>query len=86
MRPFVLKGLDGPQPNGTYSVETRKERAGFFSFLKTKRTSTWIRISRTPGIAGVLQVVSIDPLDLQAALMRDAVPSEPAGTELQRRR
>lgn len=85
-RPFVLKGLEGVQPSGTYSVETHEEHARFFSFLNAKRTSTWIRICRNPGIAGVLQSVNIDPLDLAAALIRDAVPAEVAGTELQRRR
>jgi hypothetical protein len=85
-RPFALEGLEGVQPSGTYSVEAREEHAGFFSFLKAKRTSTWIRICRNPGIAGVLQNVNVDPLDLAAALIRDAVPAEVAGTELQRRR
>lgn len=85
-RPFVLKGLEGVQPSGTYSVETHEEHAGYFSFLNAKRTSTWIRICRNPGIAGVLQSVNIDPLDLAAGLIRDAVPAEVAGTELQRRR
>lgn len=75
LRPFVLKGLEGVQPSGTYSVETREEHAGFFSFLYAKRTSTWIRICRNPGTGGVLQVVNIDPLDLQTAQMRDAVPA-----------
>ncbi len=75
-RPFVLKGLEGVQPAGTYGVETREERAGFFSFLYGKRTSTWIRVCRNPGIAGDLQIVNIDPLDLAAALMRDAAPAE----------
>lgn len=76
LRPFTLDGLEGVQPSGTYSVEIRQEDAGFFSFLKTKRTSTWIRICRNPGIAGVLEIVKIDPLDLQAALVRDAVLAE----------
>ena len=73
LRPFILDGLEGVQPSGTYSVETRQEDAGFFSFLKANRTSTWIRVCRNPGIAGVLQVVNIDPLDLQSALMQDAM-------------
>jgi hypothetical protein len=64
------------QPSGTYSVETRQEDAGFFSFLKANRTSTWIRVCRNPGIAGVLNMVKIDPLDLQAALVRDTMPVE----------
>lgn len=79
-RPFVLKGLEGAQPSGTYSVETREEHAGFFSIFFAKQTSTWIRICRNPGIYGVLRIVNIDPLDLAAALMRDAVSTEGAGT------
>ena len=69
---FVLKGLDGVQPSGTYSVETRGEHNRFLPFLKANRTSTWIRICRNSGIGGVLQFVSINPIELAAALMRDA--------------
>ncbi|MBI3453851.1 MAG: hypothetical protein HY057_13660 [Rhodospirillales bacterium] len=83
MQPFVLKGLEGVQPSGTYSVETREERGGFFSlFFNAERTSTWIRICRNPGLSGVLQIVNVDPLDLSAALLWDAVPAAMAGTEL----
>jgi hypothetical protein len=82
MKPFILEGLQGVQPSGTYSVETRDEHTGFFSFFDAKRMSTWIRICRNPGIDGicrnpgidgVLQIVNIDPLDLQTALVRDAM-------------
>jgi hypothetical protein len=76
LRPFVLKALKGVQPSGTYSVETRDEHNRFLPFLKANRTSTWIRVCRNPGIAGALHVVNIDPLDLAAALMRDAVLAE----------
>lgn len=72
LRTFMLKALEGVQPAGTYSVETRQEYNRFLPFLGTNRTSTWIRICRNPGIGGVLQVVNIDPLDLAAALMRDS--------------
>jgi hypothetical protein len=73
MKPFILEGLQGVQPSGTYSVETRDEHTGFFSFFDAKRMSTWIRICRNPGIDGILQIVNIDPLDLQTALVRDAM-------------
>ncbi len=72
LRTFVLKALEGVQPAGTYSVETRKEFNRFLPFVGTNRTSTWIRVCRNPGIGGVLQLVNIDPLDLAAALMRDS--------------
>lgn len=76
LRPIILDGLEGVQPSGTYSVETRQEDAGSFSFFKATYTSTWIRVCRNPGIAGVLQVVNIDPLDLAAALVRDTALAE----------
>jgi len=78
-RPFTLKGADGVLPSGSYSVETRDETTGFFSFLKTKHTSTWIRVCRNYGISGVLQTVKIDPFDLSTALKRDAESPEVAG-------
>lgn len=73
-QPFLLKGLEGVQPSGTYSVETRDEQNRFLPFLKTNRTSTWIRICRNSGFGGVLKFVHINPIDLAAALMRDAEP------------
>lgn len=78
-RSFVLKGLEGRHPPGTYSLETREKRPGFLSFLPGKRTSTWIQICRNSGIDGVLQMVNIDPVDLAAALKRDAVPAAIGG-------
>lgn len=79
MRTFVLKGLAEAQPPGTYSIETREENGGLFSFLKAKRTSTWIRICRDSGTCGVLQMVNIDPLELQATLIKDAASYEKKG-------
>ncbi len=76
-RPFVLKGLKGVHPPGTYSVETHQDLVGFFSFFKANGTSTWIRVCRNPGIDGVL--VNIEPLDLSAALTRDAAPGDVVG-------
>ena len=81
IRPFVLKGLDGVQPSGTYSVGTGARPAGFFSFFKGNAASTWIRVCRNPGTAGVLQLANIDPLDLAAALIRDACRLKEWGQE-----
>lgn len=74
IQPFVLKGLEGVQPSGPYSVETREEPAGFFSFLRVKRTSTWIRVCRNHGVSGIHRTVNIDALNLATALTRDSVP------------
>ena len=78
-RPFVLVGMEGVQPPGTYSVETRQVQTCFFSFLGGRRTSTWIRVCKNHGTSGVLRVVNIDPCDLSAALARDA--ASPAAAE-----
>lgn len=80
-RSFVLKGLDGCHPPGTYNLETRENRPGFLSFLPGKRSSTWIQICRNSGIDGVLQMININPLDLAAALTLDAVPEALAGLD-----
>lgn len=69
---FVLKGLEGLQPPGRYSVETHKVRRSVFSFLHAKRFSTWIRVCRNSGTNGVVQNFEIDPLDLAVSLSEDA--------------
>jgi hypothetical protein len=41
-RPFTLKGLDHPQPAGTYDVETEEELLEGLSFPAYRRVSTTI--------------------------------------------
>ena len=79
-RPFVLNGLDGVQPAGTYAVETDEELISSLSFTAYRRTATWLRL---PGRreaaeppAGFSEVVAIDPAELDSALARDAGASE----------
>jgi hypothetical protein len=73
MHSFTLSGVEDVLPSGTYSVETREERAGLFWFLKSRHTSTWIQICRTPGIGGFLLTVNVDPQELKAALVTDTM-------------
>ena len=73
VKPFFLEGLQGEQPSGTYRVETRNERTGFFALFKAKQTSTWIRVCRNYGIGGILQIVNVDSLDLANALERAVI-------------
>lgn len=63
-RTFVLEELEGTQPSGNYSVETRGEHNRFLPFLNANHTSTWIRVCRESGISGVRQIINIDPLNL----------------------
>jgi len=75
--PFELKGVDRVLPPGNYRVVTDEELIEELSFPVYRRVSTIIYV---PGetcnpSAGM---VTIDPVDLQAALDRDgALPSDP---------
>ncbi len=81
-RSFVLVGLDQAQPAGSYSVETDEELLEGISFPAYKRTATRIRLRKNPGRPGVVETVKIDPEELNAALMRDAVSAgTPGGPE-----
>jgi hypothetical protein len=70
--PFVIDGLDGPQPAGSYSVETTEELLQALSFPAWRRLYTTIRIPGSPGASAVEQVATIDPKALETALALDA--------------
>jgi len=74
--PFTLTGLERAQPAGSYIVETDEELIPNLSFTAYRRTATWIRLpgQREGGgpSAGHSEVVAIDPVELAAALTRDA--------------
>ncbi|MGH9808902.1 MAG: hypothetical protein ACRD9W_16910, partial [Terriglobia bacterium] len=75
-RPFVLTGLDGAQPAGRYTVETDEEMLPTLSLTAYRRLATWFRLpalvpdARLAG--GRAQVAAVDPVELAAALARDA--------------
>ena len=71
-RPFSLVDVDGIQPAGTYRVQTVEVTLDNLSFLAYRRVSTTIELPRVGGAgSGRRQVVTIDPLELDAALKRD---------------
>ncbi|WP_186002975.1 hypothetical protein, partial [Mycobacterium sp. KBS0706] len=78
VRPFTLSGINGPQPPGTYTVETDEEPTEGSSPPAYRRVSTMIRLAGRPGTGEQVQVVIVDPEELAAALARDAAP--PDGT------
>lgn len=69
-RPFVLPGLEGVQPAGTYTVETDEELLLTVFQTAYRRVATWFRVPARSG-GGRTQVASIDPVELEAALARD---------------
>jgi hypothetical protein len=69
-RPFNLKGVDRVLPPADYRVVTDEELIEGLSALVYQRVSTVIFV---PGpSASSVEMVTIDPLDLQAAHDQDA--------------
>lgn len=72
LRPFSLTDVDGVQPAGTYTVETIDKTLDNLSFIAYRRVSTSIMLPAVGAVARQRQVIVIDPLELEAALKRDA--------------
>jgi hypothetical protein len=70
-RPFLLKGIDRTLPAGSYRIVTDEELIDGISFPAYRRVSTMMFVPTARGASSV-EMVTIDPLDLQAALDRDA--------------
>jgi hypothetical protein len=62
--PFVLPGLDGLQPAGTYVVETDEELLEQLSFTAYRRISTTLVM---PLGGGSYQMIKVDPALVEAA-------------------
>jgi hypothetical protein len=70
--PFLLKGLDRILPPGDYPVITDEELIEGLSFSAYRRVSTMILVATRSRRASSVEMVTIDPSDLQAAQDRDA--------------
>ena len=70
-RPFVLGGFDEVLLAGTYSVETDEELLDGISFPAYRRISTLIRLPTQSGNPAFTRALTIDPTELDAALLRD---------------
>ena len=75
-RPFCLKGIDRLLPPADYRVMTDEELIEGLSFPAYHRVSTVIFVPASSGSA--IEMVTIDPMDLQAAQDQDATANEPA--------
>jgi hypothetical protein len=65
--PFVLKGVDRTLPPGAYRVVTDEEQIEELSFPVYRRVATVIFVRAESGNASAVEMVTIDPRDLQAA-------------------
>ncbi|MGH6931934.1 MAG: hypothetical protein ACREEE_05805 [Dongiaceae bacterium] len=72
-RPFMLSGVGAVLPAGTYTVETEEELIQDLSFAAYRRVTTSIFLPPKPGTTVLMQIASIDPVELEAALDRDAM-------------
>jgi len=70
--PFSLAGIDAVQPAGTYAIETVEETLDNLSFVAYRRVATTIVLPCVGTPSRQRQVITIDPLELEAALVRDA--------------
>jgi hypothetical protein len=70
LHPFQLGGVEGLLPPGSYEVETVEEQLEGLSFEAYRRVSTTITVQGPTGLSR--QLSTIDPIDLAAALDRDA--------------
>jgi hypothetical protein len=75
-RPFALNGMDA-LPAGTYTVETEEEQLDV-SFPAYRRTATFMVLPCSSDGAMESQMVTIDPLELAAALATDASGADKA--------
>jgi hypothetical protein len=72
LHPFTLKGVDGALPPGEYQVVTDEELIEGLSFPAYHRISTMIFVPAQSRRSSSIEMVTIDPLDLQAAQQQDA--------------
>lgn len=78
-RAFLLSGIEQVQPAGTYTVEIEEEAIPELSFPVYRRTATVIYLSSRPaGSTGSYEAAVIDPVDLEAALQKDAMSANSA--------
>lgn len=75
LHPFALRDVDGAVPAGRYLVETVEETIDTLSFVAYRRVSTTITLPALGDdptqIPAFQQVITIDPMDLEAALAAD---------------
>jgi hypothetical protein len=69
--PFLLPGLDGPQPAGEYRVDHDEELIDNVSRLAWRRVGAFIYLPAITVHLPTQQMVPINPSDLDTALEKD---------------
>ena len=65
--PFLLKGVDRILAAGDYRIVTDEELIEELSFPVCRRVATMIFVPAESGSASTVEMVTIDPQDLQVA-------------------
>ncbi len=71
-KPFTLTSVDGPQPAGTYRLETEEEQIEGLSFSAFRRMTMTLFLPANPAPGATRHVVQVDPKELSEALLADA--------------
>jgi hypothetical protein len=69
--PFRLSNVDDVLPAGEYAVDQDEQLIEGLSWLAYKRVATLLNGPALGAESGVGQLITVDPLELQAALERD---------------
>lgn len=70
-RPFILEEIGRELPAGSYEIETEEETLDSVNFLAWRRVATRIFIRPKGGSSGGVQMVVVNPANLEDALERD---------------
>ena len=79
--PFELKDVDRILPPGDYRVVTDEEPVAGLSFLVYRRVSTMIFVPAESRQASAVEMLTVDPVDLQAARDRDTAKRQASATQ-----
>jgi hypothetical protein len=74
--PFLLKGVDRMLPAGDYKVATDEELVQELSFPVYRRLATMIFVPGQSHQASSVEMIAINPYDLQKAQDRDAATQQ----------
>jgi hypothetical protein len=76
-RPFAIEGSERVYPAGAYRVVTDEELIDGLSFLAYRRVSTMIFVPGAAPGGGSIEMIVVQPADLEAAQLRDGVVDAP---------
>ena len=67
-RPFQFAGMDGLAPAGRYKISLEEEQLDSLTVEAWRQTSVTLQVD----LAGGTEYLSLDPMDLRDALLRDS--------------